>query len=65
LGHTFKSRLLSVTFNDTEFKHLDYYPLINARAHQVGDLKTWTLNLNLKLTFNNFLKALIEHASST
>ena len=56
---------MTVTFNDTEFKHLDYYPLINARAHQVGDLKTWTLNLNLKLTFNSFLKALIEHASST
>lgn len=38
LGHIFKSKLLTVNLVDTEFKHLDYYPMVNARAHTVGDL---------------------------
>jgi hypothetical protein len=55
---------LQVELVDTEFKHLDYYPMVNARAHTVGDIKTWTLNKNLKATYNAFLKAIIEHAST-
>jgi hypothetical protein len=38
LGHIFKSKLLEVDLTDTDFKHLDYYPMVNARAHTVGDL---------------------------
>jgi len=38
LGHIFKSKLVEVNLEDTEFKHLDYYPMVNARAHTVGDL---------------------------
>jgi len=42
LGSTFKSRLVNLTLEDNEFKHLDYYPMVNARAHLVGDLEHWT-----------------------
>ena len=38
--------------------------MINSRAHTVGDIKTWTLNKNLKLTYNAYLKAMIEHAAT-
>ena len=64
LGHIFKSKLLEVNLEDTEFKHLDYYPMVNARAHTVGDLQNWTLNKNFKSTYNNFLKAMSEYAST-
>lgn len=64
LGHTFTSKLIRVDLPDTEFKHLDYYPMVNARAHQVGELQNWTLNKNFKNTYNNFLKAITEYAST-
>jgi len=64
LTNSFKSRLFDVTLQDSEFKHLDYFPMINARAHSVGDLEHWTLNKNFKQTFNRFLKAMTENASA-
>jgi hypothetical protein len=65
LTNSFKSRLYEVNFQDSEFKHLDYFPMVNARAHSVGDLEHWTLNKNFKQTFNRFLKAMTEHAAAT
>ena len=65
LTNSFKSRLYDVNFQDSEFKHLDYFPMVNARAHSVGDLEHWTLNKNFKQTFNRFLKAMSEHAAAT
>ena len=65
LPNSFKSRLYDVNFQDSEFKHLDYFPMVNARAHSVGDLEHWTLNKNFKQTFNRFLKAMTEHAAAT
>lgn len=53
-----------MSFQDTEFKHLDYFPMVNARAHSVGDLEHWTLNRNFKQTFNRFLKGMAEHSSA-
>ena len=50
---------------DSEFKHLDYFPMVNARAHSVGDLEHWTLNKNFKQTFNRFLKGMAEHSAAT
>jgi sporulation protein YlmC with PRC-barrel domain len=39
---------MTVKLEDTEWRHLDYYPVVNARAHTVGDLENWTLNRNFK-----------------
>ena len=64
LGHIFKSKLLEVDLVDTDFKHLDYYPMVNARAHTVGDLQNWTLNKNFKATYKYFLKAMSEYSST-
>jgi hypothetical protein len=33
--------------------------MINARAHSISDIQTWTLNLNFKRTYESFLKFLI------
>ena len=48
LGASFKSKLIEIEFSDKEFKHLDYYPLVNARAHLVGEIENWSLNKNFK-----------------
>lgn len=64
IQNTFSSKLYTVKLEDKNFKHLDYFPMINARAHTVGDIQNWTLNNNFKSTFNKFLKAMAEHASS-
>ena len=48
ITNSFKSRLFDLTFQDSEFRHLDYFPMINARAHSVGDMEHWTLNKNFK-----------------
>ena len=51
---------------DKEFKHLDYYPMINARAHSIGDsVASWTLNKNLKSTYETFLTAMVERKELT
>ena len=64
ITNSFKSRLFDLNFQDSEFKHLDYFPMINARAHSVGDMEHWTLNRNFKQTYNRFLKTMAEHASA-
>jgi hypothetical protein len=35
-GYSFKSGLVSVNKGNSNYRHLDYYPLVNARAHSVG-----------------------------
>ena len=54
----FKSKLVEIGFEDTEFKHLDYFPMINSRAHNVGDFEQWTLNQNFRQTYDMFLRTL-------
>jgi len=46
------------------FKHLDYFPVVNSRAHSVGDKEMWTLNKNFKKTYDSFLQLMAEDASS-
>jgi hypothetical protein len=69
VGSQFKSVLVEV--NDHEESHdifnfLDYFPLVNARAHRVGGMKTastnsssetkaWILNKNLRETYMRFV----------
>lgn len=45
-------------------RHLDYFPLINARAHSVGaGTEYWSLNRNFKDTYNQFLLAVFQQDS--
>ena len=55
---------MEVKLEDAEWRHLDYYPMVNSRAHMVGDLENWTLNRNFKQTYGDFLRAMALHASS-
>jgi len=64
LGTAFNSKLLTITLEDSQFKHLDYFPLVNARAHLVGALEPWTLNRNFRDTYNAFLRAMVYHSSA-
>ena len=39
-----------------DFLHLDYYPLVIARVHTVGDkIQHWALNKDLRETYDKFL----------
>jgi hypothetical protein len=41
-------------------RHLDYFPLVNARAHKLGgEEKQGILNQNFKATYEKFIKALL------
>jgi hypothetical protein len=40
-------------------RHLDYYPLVNARAHKIGESGK-LLNRNLKAVYEQFIKYLFE-----
>ena len=44
-------------------KHLDYFPMVNARIHQLGDSAQWSLNKTFQDTYVRFLKAMIEAPS--
>ena len=67
MGKVFKSKLLTKDAAiDHDFKHLDYYPMINARVHKMGDsAQAWSLNTNFKSTYDNFLMTMIEKRELT
>jgi hypothetical protein len=45
----------------TAFRHLDYYPLVNSRAHQMADdTNQGILNREFRQTYNKFLLSLVE-----
>eukprot|EP00931_Biecheleriopsis_adriatica_P032537 TRINITY_DN18983_c0_g1_i2.p1 TRINITY_DN18983_c0_g1~~TRINITY_DN18983_c0_g1_i2.p1 ORF type:complete len:2222 (-),score=469.43 TRINITY_DN18983_c0_g1_i2:81-6668(-) len=60
LGPFFDSPLLRVSASDADFKHLDYYPLVNKRVHHLGEEGTVRpiLNRQLKATYEMFLRSL-------
>jgi hypothetical protein len=61
LGTFFESSLVSVSPENTRFRHLDYFPLINARVHSVGkNINAGLLNVQFRQTYYQFLKAMIE-----
>ena len=61
LGLSFKSKLFEKNLEDSEFKHLDYYPMMNSRFHTLGDSASqWSLNKNFKATYESFLSAMVQ-----
>ncbi len=64
LSSSFQSKLYSKDLEQEGFKHLDYYPVVNSRAHSVGEREMWTLNKNFKRTYDTFLQLMSEEASS-
>lgn len=45
----------------SKFNYFEYYPMVNARVHQIGGgQKNKILNRNLKTTYNNFLKYQVQ-----
>jgi hypothetical protein len=73
VGTQFKSSLVEVNEHEEShdlFNFLDYFPLVNARAHRVGGMdsassnssnetKQWILNKNLRETYMNFMIQMI------
>lgn len=46
---------------DHGLRHLDYFPLINSRAHKLGsEQTTGILNKQFKATYDNFLQVMVE-----
>ena len=60
LGTDFQSTLVNIIGErDKNIKHLDYYPVLNSRAHNVGDVQQWTLNKNLRETYERLVQHFI------
>ena len=74
VGSQFESSLVSVNSHDEThdiFNFLDYFPLVNARAHRVGGMdsassnssnetKQWILNQNLRETYMKFMVLMVS-----
>ncbi len=74
VGALFRSSLVEVNAHEEShdiFRFLDYYPLVNARAHRVGGMdqassnssnetKQWILNQNLRETYMKFMVFLVS-----
>jgi len=64
VGTFFSSSLITCTPQASDFKHLDYFPLVNSRAHKVGDdITAGILNVQFKETYNKFLLTIVEKHS--
>ena len=65
LGYFFNSKLLSIDSSTVHnFQHCDYFPMLNNRAHAVGDADTKTiLNKTLRTHYEQFLQILSEKIS--
>jgi len=37
VGTFIDTKLIKLEAQDTNFKHLDYFPMVNARVHSVGE----------------------------
>ena len=60
-GVFFESSLIRCSPETNNFRHLDYFPMINARAHKLGgDANPGILNRQFRETYNRFLKVMIE-----
>ncbi|CAI2378280.1 unnamed protein product [Moneuplotes crassus] len=61
VGTFFESGLIKCSPELSGFKHLDYFPMINSRAHKLGDLtNSAILNVELRNTYNRLLFTLAE-----
>ena len=64
VGTFFESSLVQCTKENNDFKHLDYFPLVNSRAHKVGDdINAGILNVQFRETYERFLKESVEKMS--
>jgi hypothetical protein len=60
-GTFFEADLIKCTPINSNFRHLDYFPMINARAHKLGDNSNpGILNRQFRITYDLLLKTLIE-----
>ena len=58
-GYCLDTSLVKVGKAQSNYRHLDYYPLVNARAHAIGQGKEyWALNENFRRTYDTFLQVL-------
>ena len=61
VGFYFESSLIKSSPLQENIRHLDYFPMLNARAHKLGDhSKSGILNYQLKETYNCLLIRLVE-----
>ena len=60
-GTYFESSLIKWTPETSNFRHLDYFPMINSRAHKLGDNSNpGILNRQFRETYFKFLKVSVE-----
>lgn len=61
IGSNFKSSLYSNYLTKYKPRHLEYFPLVNSRAHKIGDdEKSAILNNEFRLQYDAFLSGAIE-----
>ena len=64
LGYWFESELISVQPEDVGFQHLEYYPLINSRAHNIfAGQSSFTIHPQLYKSYKEFILQLAEKRS--
>ena len=60
-GTFFKSSLIECSPEESNFRHYDYFPIINARAHKLGDNSNpGIMNKQFRNTYHIFLRTLAE-----
>ncbi len=60
-GTWFRSELLRVKGSDTGYRHLEYYPLINSRAHNISEgQSTLAVQPQLYNTYKQFIVSIAE-----
>ena len=60
-GTFFKTSLIEYSPEESSFRHYDYFPIINARAHKLGDYANpGIMNVQFRQTYHNFLQTLAE-----
>jgi hypothetical protein len=60
-GTFFESSLIRCSSETSGFRHLDYFPMINARAHKLGDsVNPGILNVQFRQTYHKLLLTLAE-----
>jgi len=63
LGYWFKSSLIEVTPEDSQIRHLHYFPLINQRVHRVASSNPndpSILNVNMRDSYYKLIQALSQ-----
>jgi len=59
VGNYLQTTLMNIVPSDHGYRHLDYYPLINARAHRIGEGER-VMNKNLRAVYHKLIEYLFE-----